>query len=408
MRVMMVHNRYLIRGGEEESAAAESELLRRNGHEVDLYQEYNERVAGLSKLRLALKTVWSSESYHILRHRLKERKYDLVHVQNFFPLISPAIYYAARAEGVRVVQSLRNYRLLCPSAVLFRDGQLCQECVGRSVAWPGIVHACYRGSRGGTATVAAMLAFHRQLRTWERMVDVFIALTAFARDKLVEGGLPADKIVVKPNFVADDPAPGTGTAGYALFVGRLSPEKGLGTVLEAWQRLRGAIPLKIVGEGPLCASAEHAAAHGPGIEYLGRRPLQQVYRLMGEARFLILPSEWYEPFGRVAIEAFARGTPVIASDIGGMADLVDDGHTGRLFRPGDADDLVAKVEWALRHPGELARMRDAARKAFEARYTAAQNYRELMAIYRRALAGAAPVAARQPSYKASATSPTRP
>ncbi|MCC2663159.1 MAG: glycosyltransferase, partial [Geminicoccaceae bacterium] len=227
---------------------------------------------GLSKLRLALKTVWSSESYHILRHRLKERKYDLVHVQNFFPLISPAIYYAARAEGVRVVQSLRNYRLLCPSAVLFRDGQLCQECVGRSVAWPGIVHACYRGSRGGTATVAAMLAFHRQLRTWERMVDVFIALTAFARDKLVEGGLPADKIVVKPNFVADDPAPGTGTAGYALFVGRLSPEKGLGTVLEAWQRLRGAIPLKVVGEGPLCASAEHAAAQGPGIEYLGRRP----------------------------------------------------------------------------------------------------------------------------------------
>jgi glycosyltransferase involved in cell wall biosynthesis len=204
--------------------------------------------------------------------------------------------------------------------------------------------------------------------------------------------------VVKPNFVAGDPAPGTGAAGYALFVGRLSPEKGLGTVLEAWQRLRGTIPLKVVGEGPLGASVEQAAAQGPGIEYLGRRPLQQVYELMGEARFLILPSEWYEPFGRVAIEAFARGTPVIASDLGGMADLVDDGRTGRLFRPGDAGDLAAKVEWALRHPGELARMREAARKAFEARYTAAQNYRELMAIYARVLA-MAPIAARHPELQ---------
>ena len=215
-----------------------------------------------SRVRLALKTVWSSESYHILRRRLRERPYDLIHVQNFFPLISPAIYYAAQAEGVRVVQSLRNYRLLCPNAALFRDGRLCEDCVGRSVPWPGVVHKCYRGSRGATASVAAMLAVHRQLRTWQRMVDVYVALTGFARDKLIEGGLPADKIMVKPNFVAGDPAPGDGAGGYALFVGRLSPEKGLGTVLEAWQRLRGALPLKIVGEGPLAASVEEAAAQG--------------------------------------------------------------------------------------------------------------------------------------------------
>jgi glycosyltransferase involved in cell wall biosynthesis len=407
MRVMVVHNRYLIRGGEEESTAAERELLLQNGHEVDLYQEDNARVAGLSRLRLALKTVWSSESYHILRHRLKERRYDLIHVQNFFPLISPAIYYAARAEGVPVVQSLRNYRLLCPNGALFRDGRLCQDCVGRSVPWPGVVHACYRGSRGATATVAAMLAVHRQLRTWQRMVDVYVALTGFARDKLIEGGLPADKIMVKPNFVAGDPAPGTGAGGYALFVGRLSPEKGLGTVLEAWQRLGGALPLKIVGEGPLGASVEEAAAQSQGVEFLGRRSLQEVSDLMGAARFLILPSEWYEPFGRVAIEAFARGTPVFASDLGGVAELIDDGRTGRLFRPGDPGDLAEHVAWALSHPAELARMRDAARKAFETRYTAEHNYQQLMAIYRRAVADEAPAEGRQPGYKARGASPTR-
>ncbi len=390
MRILVVHNRYLIRGGEDESAAAEQALLRQNGHEVDLYEEHNERIGELGRLRVALRAVWSPESHRRLRQRLRRRKYDLVHVDNFFPLISPAVYYAARGEGVPVVQSLRNYRLVCPNAELFRAGRPCEDCIGRRVPWPGIVHACYRGSRSATTAVATMIAVHKQLQTWQRMVDLYIAVTRFARDKLIEGGLPADRIVVKPNFVEGAPAPGTGAGGYALFVGRLSAEKGLATVLEAWQRLGDAIPLKIVGEGPLAASVEAVAARKLEVEYLGRRPLAEVYALMGGARFLVLPSEWYEPFGRVAIEAFACGTPVIASDMGGMAELIDDRRTGRLFRPGDAGDLAGVVEWALAHPQELARMRGRARAEFEANYTAERNYQLLTAIYRQALAQATP------------------
>lgn len=394
MRILVVHNRYLIRGGEDESVAAEQKLLRQNGHEVDLYEEHNERVADLGQLRVALRTVWSPESYRLLRQRLRRRRYDLVHVHNFFPLISPAVYHAARGEGVPVVQSLRNYRLLCPNAELFRSGRVCQECVGRRVPWPGIAHACYRGSRRATTAVATMIAVHNYLRTWQRMVDLYVAMTRFARDKLIEGGLPADRIVVKPNFVERAPPLGTGADGYALFVGRLSAEKGLSTVLEAWRRLGPAIPLKIVGEGPLAESVDSVAAHSLEVECLGRRPLSEVYDLMGGARFLVLPSEWYEPFGRVAIEAFACGTPVIASDTGGMAELIDDRRTGRLFRPGDAGDLARVVEWVLAHPQALARMRAQARAEFEANYTAEHNYRQLVAIYRQALAQPAPGHAR--------------
>lgn len=385
MRILVAHNQYLIRGGEEESSAAEQELLRQHGHEVDVYAEHNERVGALSKVRVALKTVWSSESYHILRQRLQKQRYDVVHVQNFFPLISPSIYYAARAEGVPVVQSLRNYRLICTNAALFREGRVCEDCLGRRVPWPGVVHRCYRGSGIASGAVAAMIGAHRAMGTWDRMVAVYVALTRFSREKLIEGGLPAERVVVKPNFVEGTAQPGTGAGGYALFVGRLSPEKGIGTLLEAWRQLGGVMPLKIVGEGPLEGEVAAARARDPAVEWLGRRPLAEVYELMGGARCLVLPSEWYEPFGRVAVEAFARGTPVIAAALGGMAEMVDDGRTGRLYPAGDAAALADRMRWALANPDALARMRMAARAEFDAKYTPAQNYRHLMAIYHQAL-----------------------
>lgn len=407
MRILMAHNQYLIRGGEEESSAAEQDLLRAHGHEVELYEEHNERVGALSKLRVALKTVWSSESYHILRQRLQRRQYDVVHVQNFFPLISPSVYYAARAEGVPVVQSLRNYRLACTNASLFRDGRVCEDCLGRTIPWPGVVNRCYRDSRIASGTVAAMIAGHRAMGTWQRMVAVYIALTRFSREKLIAGGLPGEHIVVKPNFVEDAARPGRGSGGYALFVGRLTPEKGIGTLLAAWRQLGGALPLKIVGEGPLESEVAAASAADPAIEWLGRRPLGEVYELMGAARFLVLPSEWYEPFGRVAVEAFARGTPVVAAAIGGLAEMIDDGRTGCLYPAGDAAALAARVRRLMAHPDELARMRSAARGEFESRYTAAQNYRRLMEIYHRALQVGPALSAAESRNAAPASATTR-
>ena len=229
-----------------------------------------------------------------------------------------------------------------------------------------------------------MLTVHRVLRTWTEMVDVYVALTEFARSKFIEGGLPAGKIVVKPNFVAPDPGRGQGGGGYALFVGRLAPEKGTGTMLAAWDRLGTRIPLKIVGDGPLRARVVEAARRS-NVEWLGHRPVEEVHALMGKADMLVFPSEWYETFGRVAVEAFATGTPVIAADIGAVAELVEHGRTGLEFRPGDPEDLIAQVEWALSHPAELRLMRDEVRAEFEAKYTAERNYRALMEIYEAAL-----------------------
>jgi glycosyltransferase involved in cell wall biosynthesis len=381
MKVFVLHNRYRQRGGEDESTRAEVDLLRSRGHEVTEFVEDNERIAHLSRPKVAFSAIWNQENYRRLRQLIRERRPDVVHVQNFFPLISPAAYYAAQAEGVPVVQTLRNYRLLCSNALFFRDGHVCEDCMGKTPPWPGVVHACYRGSRAGTIPVAAMLTAHRALRTWTRMVDVYVALTKFARQKFVQGGLPDKKIVIKPNFVHPDPGLGDDRRTYAMFVGRLSPEKGVGTLLAAWERLQARVPLKVIGDGPLGDRVAEAAETLPNVEWLGRRRSEEVYALMGGASLLIFPSEWYETFGRVAVEAFAKGTPVIAANIGAVAELVEHGRTGLHFRPGDAGDLATQVEWALDRPTELGHMGREARAEFEAKYTADMNYRRLMEIY---------------------------
>lgn len=381
MRTLSIHCRYQIRGGEDESREAEERLLRERGHVVEIYEEDNARVADLSAAQTALKTIWSVESYKKVRQRLREKPHDLVHVQNFFPLISPSVHYAAKVEGVPVIQTLRNYRLLCANGFFFRDGQVCEACIDRFIPVPAMVHACYRGSRAATGVLSTMLVTHRVLKTWQDQVDLYIALSDFARKKYIQGGFPAEKIMVKPNFVHPDPGQGSGQGGYAIFIGRLSPEKGVETLLNAWRKLGAKIPLKIVGEGPLAPQVAEAAQPGKGIEWLGRKPLHEVYNLIGEAAFLVFPTEGYETFGRVAVEAFAKGTPVIAAAIGSIAELVEPNRTGLHFRPSDTDDLIAKVEWALAHPQELRQMRQEARAEYEAKYTAEQNYHRLMEIY---------------------------
>jgi glycosyltransferase involved in cell wall biosynthesis len=381
MQILSIHNNYQIRGGEDESRESEERLLREMGHQVDAYEESNDRVAAIGNVRMALRTIWSAQAYRTVEQKLRESAYDVVHVQNFFPLISPSVYYAAKAGGVPVVQTLRNYRLLCPNALFFRDGGVCEDCLGKFIPYPGVLHSCYRDSRGASGVTAAMLTVHQAMGTWTSMVDKYITLTEFARQKFIEGGLPAEKIVVKPNFVHPDPGVGEGDGGYALFVGRLSVEKGLDTLLAAWERLDKPMPLKIVGDGPLSGQVAEAAARLPKVEWLGRRPMAEVHELMGKAMVLIFPSKWYETFGRVAVEAFAKGTPVIAAKIGAIAELVEGDRTGLHFHPGDAADLAAKVEWALAHPRELAQMRREVRAEFEAKYTAKENYRRLMEIY---------------------------
>lgn len=390
VKILFAHNSYQQPGGEDAVVAAEVALLAEHGHRVTTYRRSNEELSGGGLVGQALagvRTIWSSRSHRELINVLAKEKPDVAHFHNTFPLISPAAYYACEEAGVPVVQTLHNYRLLCPEAMLLRDGKVCEACLRHQVAWPGIAHGCYRGSRPATAAVAAMQTAHRAMRTWQTKVNVYVALSEFARRKFIEGGLPGDRIVVKPNFVAGDVKPRTTPGKYALFVGRLSEEKGTGVLLSAWRMMRTAVPLRIVGDGPLLErlSCEVRESSLPWVELTGRRPPEEVRLLMREARFLISPSICYENFPLAIAESFACAVPVVASRLGAMEEIVQDGVTGLHFSAGNAADLAAKAEWAWNHSEELTRMGLAAREKYEANYSSDKNYEMLVEIYRRTM-----------------------
>jgi glycosyltransferase involved in cell wall biosynthesis len=296
-------------------------------------------------------------------------------------MISPSAYYACREVNIPVVQSLHNPRLMCPAATFLRDGQYCQDCLGKTLPWPGILHRCYRESYVQTAMVAGMLAFHNWRQTWQRMVDRYIVFTEFHRAKFIEGGLPPEKLVVKPHFVM--PAPQVRQdqqhGEYAIFVGRLDPGKGIDTIVRAWQNL--SIPLKICGTGTLVNHVREATAASAWIQELGPVKRDDIFALITGARFLVWPSEIYETFGMVAIEAFACGMPVIASRTGVAEEIVRDRVNGLFFEAGNAHDLAQKVTWAWDHPDAMIEMGRKARQTFEDRYSAERNYALLLKIY---------------------------
>lgn len=385
MNVLVVHNFYRQPGGEDEVFRAETRELARQGVNVHTYTAHNDDLRELSGARTALATIWNPVPARELAALVREHRIDVVHFHNTFQAISPAAYRAVRGAGAAVVQTLHNYRLLCASATLYRDGQPCEDCLGKTPPWPAVRHACYRDSRAASGVVAAMQTTHRLLGTYDRAVDLYIALTEQVRNAHVRGGLPSGKLVVKPNFLAEDPGVGDGDGGYALFVGRLTPEKGVRTLLAAWRELGARLPLRVVGGGPLAGEVEAAVRAGQEVEFLGQRPHAEVLNLMRGARLLVFPSEWPEPFGLTLIEAFATGLPVVAGQIGSATTLVEHGHTGRHFRPGDPADLAAQVRWLLDHPADLAAMRAHARRTYEANYTAPGNVRALLDLYRRAI-----------------------
>lgn len=388
MRVLLVHNRYQLPGGEDEAFEARRRLLESKGHFVAAYERNNAEIEGYGvwrKLGLAPRTVWNWDSHRELRELIGSERPDVAHFHNTFPLISPSAYAACRKSGVPVVQSLDNPRLLCPAGTFYRDGHLCEDCLGTRLFSPAVLHACYRESRVQSAVIASMLSFHQWKGTWRDAVDLYVVATEFYRRKFIEAGLPSEKVAVNPHFVSPDPGPQLELGRYALFVGRLAPEKGVDTLMKAWSGLRG-IPLRVRGEGPLVELVkERASVNGSPIELVPRLSRDDMSTLLKGARFLVWPSEgYYETFGLVAIEAFACGVPVIASRIGAMAEVVADGRTGLCVTSGDPEDLAAKVAWAWNHADEMAAMGRAARAEYEAKYTAERNYRVLMDMYARA------------------------
>jgi glycosyltransferase involved in cell wall biosynthesis len=374
MRILLVHNAYQNRGGEDAVVESEIALLRAHGHMVETYARSNDEVGGMSSLALARQTLWSDRTPADLAALVSRFRPDVMHSHNTFPLVSPSLYWAAARAGVPVVQTLHNFRLMCLNALFLREGKVCEDCMGH-LPWRGVARACYRGSHAASAALAGMLALHRGLGTYRNKVARYIALNEFCRRKFIEGGLPAERVVVKPNFVDFDAQAETSRAGF-LFVGRLSAEKGIATLAEAMWQLPNA-QMRVAGDGPEAGLLEDAQ----GVVRLGSLPGEAVRQEMGRAMALVVPSIWYENFPRTIVEAFASGLPVIASRIGALADIVADGKTGLLFEPGNPRDLADKMAWALAYPERMAAMGRNARVRYEAEFSAEVNYRRLMEIY---------------------------
>lgn len=383
MKVLQVHNFYKDpRGGETVVVNSEKALLESHGHEVLLVAEESKKIQSAAEaLRAGLGAVYSVRSKGRLAEAIQKFRPDIVHAHNIYPLLSPSIFYACKEAATPAVMTLHNYRIGCPSGQLLRRGRICQDCIGKTIAWPGVLHACYRGSRAATTSVAIMNSLHRFIGTWDCIVGAYVALSTFQRDVLVRSGLPEERVHTKPNFLPRCPSPGTGRGGYGLYVGRLAKYKGVETLLAAWRSPAVTTPLKILGDGPLSSMVSKAHVDNPSIDWLGWQDSTVTERLLGDASFLVVPSTCPEPFGLVVIEAYARGTPVLASCTGALADMVKDGETGLHFRSGDPHDLTRVVQWAAKNPQSMERMRARARSEFERNYTPGRNYEMLMSIY---------------------------
>lgn len=403
MKILIIHNHYRSSApsGEDTVVRNESELLRSNGYEVEFFKRFNDDIdesKPLNRVALAIDTTWSRASKKSLAAAIRRFRPEVVHVHNIFPQISPSAYAACREAGVPVVQTLHNYRFICANALLTRNSAPCEECVGR-LPWPALRHRCYRDSLGPTAAIVAMQTINRLRGVYRNLVDCYIALTRFSADRFIAGGLPRERVVVKPNFIPDLPPVGSGAGGFVVYVGRLSAEKGVRTLLRAWGECR-AIPLKILGEGPLRAElTEYARSRALPVEFLGYCSREQVLATVGDAIFSVIPSECYEGFPLVVLESLACGTPVLASNIGSLGEIVQPAF-GKTFESGRAESLSAAVQLLAQDSNLRGTMRREAREVLTSRYSARTNLSQLSHIY-------AEVVARNPNRSArSETNPS--
>ena len=381
MKILMAHNTHLIPGGEDETFVQEKKLLQQHGHHVIPFICENKIIEHIPLWKVSLRTLWSFEDYWKVRYIIRDKKPNILHVQNTFPLISPSIFYAAHHENVPTVMSLHNYRLYCLNAYFFRNGRACEDCITQAIPLSGIRYRCYRQSLAGSLVTAGLITLHRILRTYQKQVDAFIALTEFSQQKFAENGIPIEKIHIKPNFTGLPNIHNGNREAFFLYVGRLSPEKGISVLLDAWKHIDKNIQLKIAGSGLLENLVQESVNKHSNIEYLGHQPIQEIYKLLSRTQALIFPSLWYEGMPRTIVEAFSQGTPVIASKLGAMATMIQNEVTGLHFEPGNSLSLVNSIHWFLNHSHCIESMRQSTLQDFQEKYTATQNYNQLMEIY---------------------------
>lgn len=394
MKILLLHNFYgsSAPSGENKAFLAECDLLKENGHEVIEYTKHSDEIRSqgmLGKVRGAVSTPWNPISTRQIRQVLGDEQPDIMHVHNFFPLLSPAVFFAARNFNTTTVFSLHNYRVFCAAGIPLRNNVPCTECLDRRSVWPALKYGCYRQSRLATLPLALMISLHRTADTWKKHVDVFIVLTEFQLEKMVKAGLPGNRIFIKPHFYSNPPTPvpWNRRKDYTIYIGRLGPEKGVHLLIEAWKKWGSSAPfLEIIGSGPEEMQLRikiNQFGLQKKIHLLGQLPFPDVQKKLANSKMMVMPSLCFEGFPMVIREAFALGVPVAASRIGSLTYLVDDEKNGVLFTPGDSEDLYRALKRLWESPEKLESIAGAARKKFEEKYTAEKNYEMLMAIYQK-------------------------
>ncbi len=375
MKILVVHNAYYYRGGEDTVVDAEVALLRSKGHQVVIYSRDNKEIDEISSVRLAIATINSNKTKFDIASIEAEFKPDIIHAHNIFPLISPSLYKVAQDLHIPIVQTLHNFRLLCPQAMLFRKGKACEACIG-NIPWRASLYRCYRNSFAQSSFTALVLTTHRLLGTWNKSVSQYIVLSQAAKNKFIQGGMPIQLLSIKSNFVESTRSPNWNQRQGGIFIGRLSVEKGLDVLARA-VALLDKINIDVYGTGPL----ELIVKSTQGLTSYGFQPQSVLLNRLHQVSYLVMPSTGIESFGLVAIEAFSCGTPVIASRHGSLTEIIKHGETGLLVEPGDHHALAKAIHWAENNPESMKKMGQAAYENYLVRYTPESNYKILMQIY---------------------------
>jgi glycosyltransferase involved in cell wall biosynthesis len=379
VRILILHSRYRSgpASGENRVVDDEARLLVEGGHRVEVFAPSVGEPSGFELLRTGARLVWSGQATAAVRERLRRLQPDVVHCHNLFPALSPAVLREVNGRAP-VVMTLHNYRLLCLPGILFRDGRICQDCLGR-VPWPGVLHGCYQNSVPPSFGLGASLTLHRKLGTFDR-VNLYLAISRFVQTKHVEGGLAPERVVVKPHFAW--PGELRQTAGeYFLYLGRLSQEKGVATLLEAWQGIRE--KLLVVGDGPEASHLRSLAASN--VEFLPTVAPDKARTLIRSAKAVLVPSLSPEGAGKVVLEAYSAGVPAVVSRVGGLPEVVQEGVTGLLLPPADAEAWIGAVE-RLIDDSESERLGENGLRLWKRRYSPESGLARLEEAYGRAIA----------------------
>ena len=394
LRVLVVHNRYRSEqpSGENHVVDQEISLLADAGHQVSVFERRSDDIASMSlldRVAVPLRVPWNPVVRAELAARLHAERPDVVHVHNTFPLLSPSVIAACTDAGVPAVATLHNYTMVCPTGTLYRDGHVCTDCTGR-LPLSAVRHGCYRGSRLATIPMALSMSANR--RRWWSDVARFFCISEAQRQILVQAGMPAQRLMVKHNFVPDTGVRRAGPGEHVLYLGRITAEKGVRLLMAAWDRIAASgglgVPLVLVGTGPLQEEVAQWARDRDDVWYLGLRSRTECRELTARSAAVVAPSTWMETFGLVVVEAMSAGVPAVTAGHGAFVELVQDGVTGLLHRPGDAGSLAESLRYVLTRREVNRMMGEAARRHYEQNFTPSVGLDRLVAGYEAAIAQA--------------------